>query len=116
MVSQGFPLRDGAAAWLAARAATHGRVVLRADSARRDVDQILAFTGLDDLVAFIRCSDDLPRVLGASSAENAWSTIASRLAMQRVSLDECTAFECSENPATIARKFLADVLLINALV
>ena len=115
MVSQGLPLRDEAAAWLAARAATHGRIVLRAESARRDVDRLIQFTGLADVVAFIRCSDDLPRAVGASSTENSWSAIASRLAAQRVPLDECTAFECSDLSANVARGYLNDVLVVAAL-
>lgn len=115
MVSQGLPLRAEAAAWLAARAATHGRIVLRAESARRDVDRLLEFTGLADVVTFIRCSDDLPRAVGASSTENSWSAIASRLAAQRVPLDECTAFECSDLSANVARGYLDDVLVVAAL-
>jgi len=115
MVSQGLPLRDGAAEWLAARASTHGRVVLRAESARRDVDRLIEFTGLADVVTFIRCSDDGPRVYGASSTGNSWSAIARRLATQRVPIDECTAFECSDLSANVARTYLRDVMVVDTL-
>ncbi len=115
MVAQGLPLRDGAADWIALRAASHGRVILRADSARRDVERIIAFTGLQDVVAFVRCADDLPRTLGASSPECAWAAITSRLAAQRVALEQCVALECSAASAAVARKYLSDVSIIQTL-
>ena len=115
MIAQGLPLRDGAADWIALRAASHGRVILRADSARRDVERLIAFTGLQDVVAFVRCADDLPRPLGASSPECAWAAIAGRLATQRVALDQCVALECSDVSAAVARKYLSDVLVIETL-
>ena len=112
MVAHGVPLRDGATDWIASRAASHGRIILRADSARRDVERLIAFTGLEDIVAFVRCADDLPRIFGASSPECAWSAIAGRLAAQRVALEQCVALECSDLSATVARKYLSDVLVI----
>lgn len=115
MVAQGLPLRDGAVAWIAARAASHGRVVLRAESARRDVERIVAFAGIEDIVSFIRCSDDLPRALGVPSAEAGWMAVAARLATQRIALDHCAAFECSNVGAAAARKFLMDVSQIESL-
>lgn len=115
MVAQGLPLREGAVAWIAARAASHGRVVLRAESARRDVDQLIAFAGIEDIVAFIRCSDDLPRTFGASSVESGWSAVVNRLAAQRIALDRCVAFECSDAGVVAARKFLTDVWQIDSL-
>jgi len=115
MVAHGLSLHDGAIAWITARVASHGPVVLRADSVRRDVDQLLAFTELAEVVTFIRCSDDLPRSFAAASTECAWSAIVSRLAAKHVAPDECVAMECSERSAAVARKFLPTVWVLHAL-
>ena len=57
LAARGFSLNISARdALLSAASVT--RVVLRADSRRRDVDALLALSGLDSAVSHIRCSDD----------------------------------------------------------
>jgi beta-phosphoglucomutase-like phosphatase (HAD superfamily) len=109
IVMRGLPLSDGAAEWLIARAASHGRVVLRADSARVDVERMLAFSGLADVVAAIRCADDPPRSAQQPAIERSWRAIADRLEAQQLDPRTCEAFECSEDGAAVARRYLDSV-------
>ncbi len=115
MVSRGLSLRDGAAAWLAERASTHGRIVLRAESARRDVERLLAFSGIEDLAYFTRCADDLPRVRGGEAVDRSWQAIMARLAAQQVVGASCAAFEVSSRCADVAHRYAAEVTLLPAL-
>ena len=111
MVQQGLPLRTGALAWLEQRARQHGRFVLRADSARRDVELLLTFSGVSDLFTLVRCADDLPRRAAKSSIERSWQAIVDRLSALNVAPDQCVAFEYDAASAVIARRFVSTVHL-----
>ncbi len=115
MVAQGLSLRDGVIGWTTAYASLHGRLILRAESARRDVERILAFSGLDDVVSFVRCADDLPRVPGAGTLASSWRAIETRLGAQGVKLSTCTALECNALCADTARPVVAQVRLTTVL-
>lgn len=70
-----------------------GRVVVRADSDRREVDALLTSSGLEQLVAFARCADDpavrsavpdvepstIPRAAHRRTFERSWAAIQARL-------------------------------------
>ena len=88
--------------------ALSSRVVARADSARRDVDAILALSGLDATFAFVRCSDDTPRLTGAS-VESAWAAIDRRLLAGEVAVENRTALEVAEIALDAARPFVGRV-------
>lgn len=109
---RGLPLCDGAAEWLTARAASHGRVVLRADSARVDVERMLAFSGLTDIVSAIRCADDPQRSAQQTSIVRSWRAIADRLQAQGLSVRACEALECDEESAAVARGHVDSVRVI----
>ncbi len=115
MVAQGLPLCVGARDWAASHAALHGRLVLRADSARREVERMLDFSGLADLVSFVRCADDFPRVAGARSLISSWQAIERRLLGQGVSLSACTAIERDVGCADVARALVAEVRVTEVL-
>lgn len=65
------------------RAAAVTRVVVRADSKRRDVESLLAMSELDSIVSFVQCSDDGERggmrTIG-SMVEKSYAAIAKRMA------------------------------------
>ena len=77
-LSHGVALASGAAELLA-ELQRSGRVVARADSARRDVSAILALGALDHEFTFIRCSDDAPRLPGRSTRESSMAAISTRV-------------------------------------
>ncbi len=115
MVQQGIPLQPDAASWLRARALAGERIVLRADSARREVERLLQLSGLDELLAFVRCADDLPRAIGVASLPQSWRAIAGRLEALRVAPERCVAYECDVVGAACARSFASTVQLVEAL-
>jgi hypothetical protein len=109
-----LPIRDGVASWLRDRA-MQGRVVLRADSVRADADRLLAFSGIEDLVTFIRCGDDLPRTPPFSSLERSWHAIAARLDGLGVFSESCAALESDPRCAEMAHAFVRDVAIVTKL-
>jgi beta-phosphoglucomutase-like phosphatase (HAD superfamily) len=115
IAARGLPLCDGAAGWLASRVASHGRVILRADSARADVDRLLTFSGLTDVVAAVRCADDPPRTPNQMSVVRSWRAIADRLLTQQQGLSTGTAFECDERTASVARSYVGEVRRVDQL-
>ncbi len=115
IIMRGLPLCDGAAAWLTLRAASHGRVILRADSTRTDVERMLEFSGLTDLVSAIRCSDDPPRSVQPASVIRSWRAIADRLQAQRLEIQRCEAFELDERTAAVARGYVGSVHTVDRL-
>lgn len=66
------------------RAAAVTRIVVRADSRRREVEQLLTFAELDSIVSFVRCSDDgsppSEHMTGASTLQRSYAHIARRMA------------------------------------
>ncbi len=115
IVSHGLPLVAGAAAWISARVTKGVRVVLRADSARGDVEQLLLLSGLSDIVAFTRCSDDLPRTRSDATVRSAWQAIAARLTSMRLNLASCQAMESSTIGSEAASQHVANVHLLSSL-
>ena len=85
--------------------ATGTRTVLRADSIRRDVEPILRQAGLEDAFTLVRCSDDAPRVPGATSLESSYAEITRRLDLLRMSAER-TAIEADHRVAVVARHYV----------
>lgn len=83
------------------------RVVVRADSERRDVEPLLAMAGLDHLPTFVRCSDDQPRGAGASLGRS-WQALHARLESMRLDVAERTAWEAAANTAAEAAPFVRE--------
>lgn len=105
LVQHGVPL-DQRALQLLHDAATRGdKIVVRADSERRDVEPLLALAGLENSVSLLRCSDDAPRAPGASLLRS-WEAIHARLANMGVSVREGTAFETDRETAAAATPFV----------
>ncbi len=115
LVTQGVPLCRGASEWILARAAQSDRVVLRADSDRRDVTHVLELAGLESFIAFFRCADDRPIQHDLSSQHNAWRAIAARLAMRQVALLDCRVFEQDAMSAAVARGYAPHVWRVDTL-
>lgn len=78
-VAQGVSLAPHAREWIEGQRSTGTRLVLRADSVRRDVERVIQLAELEFAFAMIRCSDDLPHTRGVSSLENSNLAIARRL-------------------------------------
>jgi len=112
---QGLSIRNGVAHWLTNRAASHGRLVLRADSGRREVEQLLRWAGLLDLFTLLRCADDLPRVTSYASTDASWHVIHSRLDAFQINRERRIAFEYDSVGAAAASPFVADVKHVNML-
>lgn len=108
LVQHGAALNAERVRHLHEAAATGTRIVVRADSERRDVEPLLALAGLEHLVGVLRCSDDAPRAQGASLTRS-WQAIADRLQGMGIPVTECTAHETSEETATVARRFIPHV-------
>lgn len=105
LVQHGVPL-DQRALQLFHDAAMRGdKIVVRADSERRDVEPLLALAGLESRVSLLRCSDDAPRAPGAS-LRRSWEAIHARLSSMRVSVTERTALETNAETAAAAAAFV----------
>lgn len=115
IISLGLPLQPNAIAWIVGRAASGVKVILRADSAREDVERLLQLSELGDTIAFARCSDDLPRVRGLTTTETAWNVIMQRLGVMQITPSVCRAIELSQSAAKIAQTRIFDVVLASTL-
>lgn len=70
------------------RAAIVTRIVVRADSRRRDVEPLLAMSELDSIISFVRCGDDGDRptshafgsMVNTSMVDKSYADIARRMA------------------------------------
>ncbi|MBL0169295.1 MAG: hypothetical protein IPP90_01025 [Gemmatimonadaceae bacterium] len=78
-LAQGVSLVPQVREWLEGQRSAGTRLVLRADSIRRDVDRVIQLAEMEFAFTMIRCSDDLPRTIGVSSLENSNAAIARRL-------------------------------------
>jgi beta-phosphoglucomutase-like phosphatase (HAD superfamily) len=103
-VADGLLLTPGATRWIERRAAAGTRLVLRADSARRDVQHVLEHAGIADAFMSIRCCDDPPRS-DVSSIERSYAAVVARLA-QHHGMSEISAVERDDRAATVARAFV----------
>lgn len=110
LVQHGVSLRADVIERLREGSARGTRIVLRADSERRDVEPLLHMAGLEHQVAVLRCSDDLPRSRDASLARS-WHAIDARLASMHQPVAERDAWEASPASADTARAFVATVQL-----
>lgn len=108
LVQHGVALRTDVLHSIREAVSSGTRVVVRADSERRDVAPLLTMAGLEHQVALLRCSDDAPRAPGAS-LERSWQTIDERLHGMRFGVAERSAIEPSEDTARVARSFAAHV-------
>jgi hypothetical protein len=70
---------------------------------------------VEDLVTFIRCSDDLPRVASLDSLARSWHAIAARLAALGVPSAACAALEPDSRCGAIAQAFVRDVAIVTNL-
>ena len=70
---------------------------------------------LESLIAFARCTDDMPRNLAVASLENSWRAILKRVASQGVEPGDCEVFERETVCAEVARTFGATVEQTDAL-
>lgn len=104
--AQGVPLQPGVMAAVPLQLARGRRLVLRSDSQRREVELLLQLAGLEDSVLFVRCADDAPRVMGATSLEASHRAIAARLDAQRIGRDERVAVEYDAHSAAQAAPFV----------
>ncbi len=108
-VAHGVPLRDGVADRLQAAVARGVRIVLRSDSQRREVEPLLRLAGLEDVMLFLRCADDLPRLAGVTSLQSSYEAITARLERQRLPRTLRTAIEVDREATTMALGFVDDI-------
>lgn len=97
------------------RAAAVTRIVVRADSRRRDVEQLLSLAELDSVVSFVRCSDDTDNASVRStdtaneSIERSYAHIVRRLCSNRSLLGVASsigvAVEAGEGARSVARTY-----------
>lgn len=92
------------------------RVVLRSDSARRDVEPVLALTGLDVVFTFLRCADDPTRHgRGETAIVASYEVIARRLDARGIAVADRTAWESGALAASAARAHVRDIQVHDAL-
>ncbi|MCA2982437.1 MAG: hypothetical protein ACK6DR_14090 [Gemmatimonas sp.] len=92
LVTHGVPVHPAVVDEMEAAGRRGDRVVVRADSERRDVEPLLALLGLDHTLAFLRCSDDRPHGAAASLVRS-WQAIDGRLNGLRQPPSERVAWE-----------------------
>lgn len=104
-VAQGVDLLPTAQHTVRSAQRTGARIVLRADSHRREVESVLRQWELGLAFTLVRCADDLPRVPNATSVESSYHAIVTRLDALRVS-GERRAVENSPHAVRIAQSIL----------
>jgi len=107
-VAHGVPLRDGVVDRLQAAVARGVRIVVRSDSQRREVEPLLRLAGLEDVLLFLRCADDVPQLAGATSLHASYEAITARLDRRRIPRALRTAIEADSGAATLALGFVGD--------
>ena len=105
-LAHGISLHEEAQGLLA-ELAVSGKVIARADSARRDVDALLSLSALDGAFTFVRCSDDVPRQPSVASLESSWIAMDRRLLAGGIAIENRTAIEVAEVAIEAARPFAA---------
>lgn len=85
--------------------ATGTQLVVRADSTRADAEHLLGMAGLESVVRFLHCADDVPFRNDASALERSYAAIMTRLP-RLGTVDQCSALECDERAAVVARRFV----------
>jgi beta-phosphoglucomutase-like phosphatase (HAD superfamily) len=103
---QGLPLVDGASSFVQ-DVASRARIIVRADSQRREVARTLAMISLDEHVAFMHCSDDVTlrsadtKDATQRSVGAAYRRIIDRLMARGIPVSACVAYE----PGDLAREW-----------
>lgn len=92
LVQHGVPMRPDVLRLMQQAAVRGVRLVLRADSERRDVEPLLDMAGVEHVLSFVRCSDDQPRSTDSSLARS-WRAIDARLRAMRLEPTARTAWE-----------------------
>ena len=82
--AHGVPLRDRVLDHVQKLVARGVRLVVRSDSQRRDVEPLLRLAGLEDIMLFLRCADDLPRTAGVTTLQASYDAIDARLERLRI--------------------------------
>lgn len=94
------------------RAASVTRMVVRADSRRRDVDELLRLTELDSLLAMTRCSDDAAPAhrseAHTTTLERSYAQIVTRMAANRNLLGGPAGIGVALEPSPLARQVARD--------
>lgn len=103
--AHGVPLLDGVLGRLETLVARGVRLVLRSDSHRREVEPLLRLAGLEDIMLFVRCADDLPRTAGVSSLQASYEAIDARLERLRI---PCAQRDAVEVPGGAAARMLLE--------
>lgn len=103
--AHGVPLRRDIVAQIQREAARGVRIVLRSDSQRREVEPLLRLAGLEDHIAFLRASDDMPRTPGVTSLQASYQAIDARLARLRIDRAHRIAIEVDSRSAGIGKGF-----------
>lgn len=79
-------------------------VVLRSDSARRDVEPVLALTALELAFTFLRCADDpAGNMRGAPAIVGSYADIARRLDARGIAVSDRVAWESGAFAASAAQ-------------
>ncbi len=107
-MAQGVALTPNARPWIDAHQSAGARLVLRADSVRRDVERVLQLTDLEPTFTMVRCADDAPRIRNASTLESAYGEITRRLDASRVSTGR-TAFELGAYAVGVTQRYVSSV-------
>lgn len=111
LVQHGAPFDAAVLEQMRAAHARGVRVIVRADSERRDVEPLLQQMGLLDAIALLRCSDDPPRS-AAPSVERSWVAIGHRLDGLGIPATERSALEPWGVPEATARRHGAHLVTI----
>ena len=105
-VAHGVPLCDGVIEHVQREAARGQRMVVRSDSQRREVEPLLRLAGLEDIMMFVRCSDDVPHAIGGPTLRASYEAIDGRLERQRIRRAERDAVEVNSGTAAFALGFV----------
>lgn len=107
LVQHGVSLRADVIDRMRELSARGTRIVVRADSERRDVEPLLAMAGLDHVISVLRCSDDAPRGHGPSAARS-WLAISDRLQSMHIPVTDRRALEAQTETRAIAQPFVLE--------
>jgi hypothetical protein len=118
-LAQGAPLRGEVLQAVQRQAAAGARIVVRADSPRRDVEPILALASLEPVISLLRCSDDQQGARAASGGVpiefsrrtmlGSWRVVHERLEKLAIPVTARSAIETNDETAELARTFVSQV-------
>ena len=106
-VAHGVALCDGVIDRVHHEVAHGRRMVVRSDSQRREVEPLLRLAGLEDIMMFVRCSDDVPHSPVGPTLRASYEAISARLERQGVRRVQRDAVEADNENATFALEFVA---------